>query len=169
MAGHPGLRQVCHFIGRAFFWPHLESDECSNAGSYSACKRSGTSSRLMRQVKVFFASRPFDFIAADIVGPSLRSVNSNQYVTIMSNRYSMHGVAYDREVHGIIHRAWRKTLNHDRIPPADKRAGKTETSYHNHSTAGLYLQKGKILSNKRASGSTRKNRADANVHKYNSS
>ena len=87
-AGHPGARKMYDTLRRQYYWPHQATDVYVLVERCPECRKNRPSAKHQRELKLFPAAGPLEFIAMDILGPLPRSKKGNRFITVMTDRYS---------------------------------------------------------------------------------
>ncbi|CDF40922.1 unnamed protein product [Chondrus crispus] len=89
LAGHPGGTRMYYTLRREYYWPHMANDAFStvrNCASCAATRR--TLVRHQKDLKLFPAAGPLDFVAMDLLGPLLKTAHGNRHVLVMTDRFT---------------------------------------------------------------------------------
>lgn len=68
IAGHPGMRLMYDTLGRDFYCVHVANGVYGVVNKCKSCARNCPRYRHKRLLQVFFAMKPLDFVAMDILG-----------------------------------------------------------------------------------------------------
>ena len=89
LAGHPGGKKLYHTIRKDMYWPSLSVDCYAAARRCSTCARNRIKLRRhTSQLKLFPASAPLEAVAIDILGELIKTSQGNQYLLVISDRYT---------------------------------------------------------------------------------
>lgn len=88
MAGHPNPRQMYDSMQREFLCPHMADDVYKNVSICSTCAWNGTLPKFKLQLQFFPASSLLELVPIDNLGALPCTVSGNQYVIVMTDRYS---------------------------------------------------------------------------------
>lgn len=88
ISGILGQRQMHDSMQREFLWPHMSIDKNTTASNCSICARNGVKSELKIELKLFPASSLLYFVTINSFAHSRRALKGNQYVVVMTDRYS---------------------------------------------------------------------------------
>lgn len=88
LAGHSGQRRMYDTMRRDYYWPHMANDVAEIINQCQSCARNRGHVKLQRQLQLFPASGPLEFVALDILGPLPKTKKENLYVVVMTDRYS---------------------------------------------------------------------------------
>lgn len=87
-AGHSRQRRMYDSVRIGFYWSHTANNVSATVRSCSACARNWVEHEPKRKLQLYRASGPLKFILIDILGALPRTVDDNQYVIAMTDRYS---------------------------------------------------------------------------------
>lgn len=73
---------------REFFWPHIANDVYKTISTCSTCAWNSALPKLIKELQLLPTNGPLKFVAIDILGPLPRTRNENQYVIVMTDKYS---------------------------------------------------------------------------------
>lgn len=88
VAENPGERQMYDTIRRNSYWQHMANDVYQTVGNCIPRARNCKRFRRKRHLQLFFASKPFKFIAMDVLKPLPGPESASVVVTVMMERYS---------------------------------------------------------------------------------
>lgn len=88
LADHSDKLQMYNSLRREYYRPNMEADIYNTVRSCTACPRMGTKSRHEPKRKLFPPSGPSEFVGIDLLGPLPRTRFGNQFVFIITERYS---------------------------------------------------------------------------------
>ncbi|CDF38306.1 unnamed protein product [Chondrus crispus] len=89
LAGHPGGTRMYYTLRREYYWPHLASDAFAtvrNCTSWAATR--GTLFKNQKDLRLFPAAGPMEFVAMDLLGPLPKTAHGNQHVLVITDRFS---------------------------------------------------------------------------------
>lgn len=86
MIGHPGHRRVYDTLTRMYCWQHMASNVYTLIAKCESCVRNGNRYRHKRPLRLFPAFRRIDFNATDILGRLPKTIQGNQYISVMTDR-----------------------------------------------------------------------------------
>ena len=88
-SGHPGGTKMFYTTRRTFYWPSMALECHACVRQCDSCARERVQLRKHSTfLKLFPARRPLEFVAIDILGPLPRSTKGNQYLLVISDRFS---------------------------------------------------------------------------------
>ena len=88
---HGGRDNVKYNVLKDYWWPSMQKEIGKYTSACIGCQKvkSSTSKRLPRgRMKLFSATKPFDMISMDIVGPMPTDSNGNRYIVSIIDRFS---------------------------------------------------------------------------------
>ena len=89
LAGHPGGTKIYYTLRREIYWPHMANDAFSTVRNCASCAATrGTLVRHQKNLKLFPAARPLDFVAMDLLGPPPKTAHGNRHVLFMTDRFT---------------------------------------------------------------------------------
>jgi RNase H-like domain found in reverse transcriptase/Integrase zinc binding domain/Integrase core domain len=89
VAGHPGVTRMFRSIRRHYFWEHMASDVANTVNNCTVCAKNRISERKRTSfLKLFPASEPLEYIAVDILGPLPKTEHGNQFLLVITDRFS---------------------------------------------------------------------------------
>ena len=73
LAGPPGATPMYYTLRREYYWPHMASDSFSTVRNCTSCAAiRGTLVKSQKDLKLFPATGPLEFVAMDLLGPCPR-------------------------------------------------------------------------------------------------
>ncbi|CDF39905.1 unnamed protein product [Chondrus crispus] len=89
LAGHPGGTRMYYTLRREYYWPHMANDAFSTVRNCASCAAPrGTLVRHQKDLKLFPAAGPLDFVAMDLLGPLPKTAHGNRHVLVMTDRFT---------------------------------------------------------------------------------
>ena len=89
LAGHPGARRMYDTMRCEFYWPHMANDVYETVQRCESCAATrGTQYTKQKHLRLFPANGPLEFVAMDILGPLPKTKQGNQFVVVLTDRYS---------------------------------------------------------------------------------
>ena len=89
VAGHPGITRQYYTMRRQWYWPSMAADIRKVSHNCHACAQERIKLRAHQSpLKLFPATTPLEYIAIDILGPLKRASTGDQYLLIISDRFS---------------------------------------------------------------------------------
>lgn len=89
LAGHPGGRKLYQSIRKDMYWPALAVDCYATVRRCSTCAKNRIQLRLQAEpLQLFPASGPLESVAIDVLGELIKTVRGNQYLLIISDRFT---------------------------------------------------------------------------------
>lgn len=89
LAGHPGGRKLYMSIRRHMYWPALSVDCYATVRRCPTCAKNRIKLRSKSNpLKLFPASGPLESVAIDIFGPLLKTGKGNEYLLVISDRFT---------------------------------------------------------------------------------
>ena len=87
LAGHSGGTRMYYTLWREYYWPHMAKDVFSHVRNCASCAATrGTQVRHQKDLKLFPAAGPLDFVAMDLLGPLPKTAHGNRHVLVMTDR-----------------------------------------------------------------------------------
>lgn len=86
--GHLGQRQMYNMLRRTYYWPHKADNVYTTIAKWKGCAQSGCFYLHKLPLHLFLASGPLDFIAMEMIGPSLETKQGKQYICVKTHWYS---------------------------------------------------------------------------------
>jgi cleavage and polyadenylation specificity factor subunit 1 len=86
--GHPGVKKMHHLISSKYFWPNMKKEIQSRCQSCTICQSCKITRHQHHEPQSFPASRRFQTVHVDIVGPLTPSKNGTCYLLTMIDRFS---------------------------------------------------------------------------------
>lgn len=106
LPGHSAERSMNDTMQREVYWPHMANDVFTTVNDLRDCAPNTEKKTWMQHLAHFLASGPLEFIAIEILGPLPETTNGNQFVVVMTDRYSkMIRAAYQLE-------RWARHMSH---------------------------------------------------------
>ena len=88
-AGHLGRKKTFHRVRSQFYWKGMYTDVTDFVRSCEHCQRRKTvQPRSAGALQLFSATRPFQVVGVDLLGPFPRSVSGNIYAVVMVDRFT---------------------------------------------------------------------------------
>jgi hypothetical protein len=88
-AGHPGGRKMFYTLSQHFYWSTMVPDIYHYVKKcYQCTKENSDLVKRHKALKLFPADGPLEFIAIDILGPLTKTKAGNQYLLVISDRFS---------------------------------------------------------------------------------
>ena len=88
-SGHPGGRKMYYTVRRDYYWPALAVDCYTTVRNCSECARERIQLRKnSKRMRLFPARRPLEEVSIDILGELIRTKRGNQYLLVITDRYS---------------------------------------------------------------------------------
>lgn len=89
MMGHPGGTRMYHTLRRAYYWPSMAVDVYATVRMCTSCAKERVTLRKHKSfMKLFPATAPLEFVAIDILGPLRKTASGNEYLLVMTDRFS---------------------------------------------------------------------------------
>lgn len=89
LAGHPGGYKLYATLRREYYWPFMANDAYQLVKDCQSCTEvRGTTRKHLRKLSLFPATGPLEFVAMDYLGPLPRTPQGNQYVLVITDRFS---------------------------------------------------------------------------------
>jgi transposase InsO family protein len=89
LSAHLGYKKTYHKIRSQFYWKGMAADIKAFVRSCVPCQtRKPPPPSLSGHLHLFSASRPFEVVGIDILGPLPRTQSGNRYVVVMVDRFS---------------------------------------------------------------------------------
>ena len=88
-ASHPGETKLYRTLRRHFYWTTLSVDALMTVRNCVSCARNRVKLRRhAKQLQLFPAGGPLEFVSIDILGPLVRTARGNRYLLVISDRYT---------------------------------------------------------------------------------
>ena len=88
-AGHPGGRRMFYTMRRYYYWPYMSLDIYNTVKNCEACaKESIRLRKIASKLKLFPATFPLESVALDYVGPLPKTTHGNNFLLVITDRYS---------------------------------------------------------------------------------
>jgi transposase InsO family protein len=96
LSGHFGTKRTFDRVRDRFFWPTMYADTEKWCRSCVDCNSKKTPHRrpFIPTMPVEVPGRPFQFVSMDICGPFPRTSRNNQYILVLTCRFSKYAEAY---------------------------------------------------------------------------
>lgn len=88
IAGHPGTRRMYDTHRQKIYWPHMANELYTTVAQCVSCVKNRNRLRHKRRLQLFMAVGPLDVVAMDILGPLLKTQQGNQYIVMITDKYS---------------------------------------------------------------------------------
>lgn len=89
LAGQPGGRKLYQSIQKDIYWTALTEDGYATVRRYPICaKKRFLLCENVRRLQLFSAAVPLESVAIDVLGKLIKTARGNQYVLIISNRFT---------------------------------------------------------------------------------
>ena len=89
LAAHPGGRRLYYSLRRHMYWPSMAVDCYATVRKCSTCAKNRIKLRQRTNpLQLFPPAGPLESVAIDIFGPLLLTSRGNQYLLVMTDRYS---------------------------------------------------------------------------------
>ena len=89
LAGHPGGTRMYYTLRREYYWPHMANDAYQTVRNCASCAATrGTRVRHQKDLKLFPAAGPLEFVAMDLLGPLPKTTHGNRHVLVMTDRFT---------------------------------------------------------------------------------
>ncbi len=89
LAGHPGGRRLYYNLRRHMYWPSMAVDCYAVVRKCSTCAKNRIKLRQRSNpLRLFPPAGPLESVAIDIFGPLLKTARGNQYLLMITDRYS---------------------------------------------------------------------------------
>ena len=76
-------------LRREYYWPHMASDAFLTVRNCTSCAATrGTLVKNQKDLKLFPAAGPLEFVAMDLLGTLPRTAHGNQHVLVITDRFS---------------------------------------------------------------------------------
>ena len=87
--GHPGETRLYNTMRHSYYWPFMSGDLAEHVKTCRSCVMArGLLHKKQHKTKVFPPSGPLDDIAMDLLGPLPQTRNGNQFILVITDRYS---------------------------------------------------------------------------------
>ena len=87
--GHPGEKKLYQTLREKFYWPFMAGDAIAHVSSCRSCAKARGLLRKKQHKTVLFPPRgPLADIAMDLLGPLPMTKNGNQFILVITCRYS---------------------------------------------------------------------------------
>ncbi|CAN8075930.1 unnamed protein product [Agarophyton chilense] len=89
LSGHLGATRMYYTLRQQFYWPHMADDVYTFVGQCQSCVRTRGGIRKHRKnLKLFPAAGPLEFVAIDLLGPLPKTKKGYQHILEITNRCS---------------------------------------------------------------------------------
>jgi hypothetical protein len=89
ISGHPGAKKMFKTLCKEFYWPTMVADVYEFVKLCHDCTKENSSLRKRsKQITLFPAEQPLDFVAIDILGPLTKTIKGHQYLLVIADRFS---------------------------------------------------------------------------------
>ena len=89
ISAHPGRSKMYQTLRRDFYWPSMTVDIHFTVDNCDACARNRIKDqRNVYPMKLFPATKPLEYIAADILGPLPKTKHGKRFVLVVTDRFS---------------------------------------------------------------------------------
>lgn len=88
LADHSGEQHMYATMRTQIHWPHVANDAYATVDDCTSCARNRHIAKTQRKLRLFSATEPLEFVAIDILGPLPKTANGNQYIIVMTDRFS---------------------------------------------------------------------------------
>ena len=85
---HRGADQTYHILKDRVYWPGLQTDVRTHVEHCHTCQICKGEPNKKGKLKLFAATRPFEWVSIDLIGPLPISKKGNQYVLVIRDRFS---------------------------------------------------------------------------------
>jgi Integrase zinc binding domain/Integrase core domain len=87
--GHPGVTKMFATMRQRYFWRNMYKDVEETVRQCTPCAKNWVQERKrVSMMKLFPANEPLEFVAIDILGPFSKTVHSNRFLLVNSDRFS---------------------------------------------------------------------------------
>lgn len=94
-AGHPGVERTTAVVGASYYWPSLRRDVKAFVKGCETCALRKTPAGLRAPLeRPFMATRPFEQVSLDIVGPLPKTKKGFRYLLTMIDNFTRYAEAY---------------------------------------------------------------------------
>ena len=89
LAGHPGESRMYAAMRRYYYWPGMAADVVLHVRNCASCARGRVRPlRATAALQLFPATLPFQNIATDLFGPLAKTAAGNEYIMVITARFS---------------------------------------------------------------------------------
>jgi len=89
LAGHPGESRMYAAMRRYYYWPGMAADVVLHVRNCASCARGRVRPlRAAAALELFPATLPFQDIATDLFGPLAKTAAGNEYIMVITDRFS---------------------------------------------------------------------------------
>ncbi|CDF40971.1 unnamed protein product [Chondrus crispus] len=89
LARHPGGTRMYDTLRREYYWPHMANNVYSTVRNCQSCSATrSTIVRHQKDIKLFPAAGPLEFVAMDLLGPLPKTAHGNQFVLVITDLFS---------------------------------------------------------------------------------
>ena len=89
LAEHPGETRMYYTLRGEYYRPHMANDVYATVRNCQSCSATrGSIVRHQKDMKPFPAARPLAFVAMDPLGPLPKTAHGNQFVLVITDRFS---------------------------------------------------------------------------------
>lgn len=94
VAGHFGFKKTAARIYERYYWPHMSQDIMNYCQCCMDCQTRKTSKKLRFPLQPLEASRPFEMVCTDFMGPFKESDNGNKYIMVVTDKFTKYVEAW---------------------------------------------------------------------------
>jgi Integrase zinc binding domain len=88
ISGHPGAKKMLKPLRKEFFWPAMVADVYDYVKVCHECtKENSTLRKRPKEITLFPAEQPLDFVAINILGPLTKTIKGHQYILVIADRF----------------------------------------------------------------------------------
>lgn len=86
LAGYLGQRRIYDILRHEYYCPDMANDSYTTVAGFTSCAIEGTRIRHEKQLRLFPAAAPLEFMAMGIPGTIRKSKSCNQHVILLTDR-----------------------------------------------------------------------------------
>lgn len=86
LAGHAGERLLYDSLESEFYWLYMANDAYATGADCQSCAAKETRDHHRKELRLFPAARPLQFVEMDILGPVPEEKSSNQHVIVLTGQ-----------------------------------------------------------------------------------
>jgi transposase InsO family protein len=89
ISGHPGAKKIFKPLRKEFPWPTMVADVYDYVKvCHEYTKENSTLRNQSKEITLFPADQPLEFVAIDILGPLTKTIKGHQYILMSADRFS---------------------------------------------------------------------------------